>query len=235
MKNRLLRILAALVLILGAIGLGSLDLEWQLLIGGDPRETVEYLRNEVQQAGALRYLLILLLFALLPLVLVPHSAICVVTALLFRPLPAILMILAGSLLNTAIGFWLARDLGRAWVEKAFSGAPRLLQRMDEGSGSRGWMLALMLRCIPMPFAWAALAAGLSRIRFSQIAGATIALMIPWSIFFTIFVESILEGSGKKLALSILLVAVLVATAWTLAARAKKRTPDAPTPETLSDG
>src|SRR4051812_28342327 len=96
MRSRDLILLSLLFLLLGLF-LARAGLDWKALLHGPFAQRLESLKTFVAREGKWSDLAYLVLFATLPLALVPVSLLCVAAGLAFRPVEAGVLIWTGSL------------------------------------------------------------------------------------------------------------------------------------------
>lgn len=113
-------------------------------------------------------------------------------ALLFGALTSTLLIFISELINAFILFFLARFLGRAYVDKRMSGRYR---KLDERLSGVHFFWLFLMRAVPLiPYRFLDLAAGLTRIRFRRYLAACI-LGTPLKTF---WMQSILASIGDNI-------------------------------------
>jgi phospholipase D1/2 len=110
------------------------------------------------------------------LAMVPMLAMIAMTATLFDPPTAFFTTLVGALAAAGLQFWAVRLLGREPIRRRWS---RLLARVDRLGGRHGLMSVALLRATPVaPFTVVNIAAGLSRIGFTDFLAGTAAGLSP---------------------------------------------------------
>ena len=106
---------------------------------------------------------------------VPFALLAGINTILFGWAGGYIISLTGSVLGSALGFWLARALGQDWAK------PKLekLGKWADLPESRSFYLVLMARLIPiLPAAAVNYAAGLSPMKFRSFVLATLLGKIP---------------------------------------------------------
>jgi uncharacterized membrane protein YdjX (TVP38/TMEM64 family) len=184
-------------------------LDWSSLLHGRWKEGLGSLKAFVRAEGGWSYAAYLALFTALPILLVPVSLLCVAAGLAFEPIPAACLIWTGSLCSTVLTFFLGRFFGRGLVQRLLSGRWSGLKGWDAGAAKHGFQACLAARFLPIPFAVAGYAAGLSAVDLGSLLGATALAMLPWSIFYALFSRSLTQGSLSQAALVLGLLALLV--------------------------
>jgi uncharacterized membrane protein YdjX (TVP38/TMEM64 family) len=113
-------------------------------------------------------------------------------AVLFGAVTSTLFIFISEVLNAFILFYLARSLGRAYVDKRLS--PRY-RKLDEKLGKINFFWLFLLRAVPLiPYRFLDLTAGLTKIHFSRYLAAVV-LGTPLKIF---WMQSILTAVGENI-------------------------------------
>lgn len=106
----------------------------------------------------------------------PDTAMNLVGAMVFGPFAGTFYAWIGVFVGATWGYWLARFLGRDFVER-FLGAR--FNALDERFRDDGFRALLMIRLLPiMPFGVVSLAAGLTRIRTRDYLLATAIGILP---------------------------------------------------------
>ncbi|MFH0826702.1 MAG: VTT domain-containing protein [Candidatus Omnitrophota bacterium] len=113
-------------------------------------------------------------------------------ALLFGAATSTLLIFISELINAFILFFLARFLGRAYVDKRLSDRYR---KLDEKLAGLPFFWLFLMRAVPLiPYRFLDLAAGLTRLRFRRYLAACI-LGTPLKTF---WIQSILVSVGDNI-------------------------------------
>jgi uncharacterized membrane protein YdjX (TVP38/TMEM64 family) len=196
-----------------AVAFVESGLSWQALRRGDWLEQVAGLKQTLQGSGWRGGVIYLALFAVLPLAMVPVSALFLAAGIVFRPLEAGLLMWSGSLLCTVVSFLLGRYLGRSVLDRLFRGRLVLLEKLDEHSGRHGFKACLLSRFLPFPFAFAGYAAGMTSIRLTHLVAATALTMLPWSVLYAVFGQSLTAHSVRSLSGLFALGAFVLAASW----------------------
>ena len=121
----------------------------------------------------LAYVLLLVIAVMSP---VPDTPIVIAGGYIFGPFISIPLTIIGQILGATTDFYLARKLGRSFVNKKFPKASGLL---NEYSHKLGWQTVFIMRLTPtLSFDLLSYAAGLSKIKFTHYIVATLSGMIP---------------------------------------------------------
>lgn len=121
----------------------------------------------------LAYIVLLVIAVMSP---VPDTPIVIAGGYIFGPYISIPLTIIGQILGATVDFYLARKLGRSFVNKKFPKASVLL---NEYSHKLGWQTVFIMRLTPtLSFDLLSYAAGLSKIKFTHYIVATLSGMIP---------------------------------------------------------
>lgn len=116
------------------------------------------------------------ILSLLPLLLFPDSVIVIAGGMLFGLWEGTILTVIGSLIGSAIAFYIARLLGQEAVNKFIKNPENAFKTQTE---KNGFWLVLMLRLIPLfPFKVVSYSAGLSKAKFKDFAIATTIGSLP---------------------------------------------------------
>lgn len=115
-------------------------------------------------------------------VLLPRMMLCVVAGATFG-LVAIPIVLPSSTLGALIAFLTARSLGARFVQR-WIGRKRLLKKISDAVDHEGWRIVALFRLgAPIPGAMTNYLFGLTNIRWSSFAWATLLFSIPQVVLF----------------------------------------------------
>jgi uncharacterized membrane protein YdjX (TVP38/TMEM64 family) len=211
MMRRLLPLLLGLGVVVG-LAL-SLDLDWAALFHGDLNAGTSALRAAAERQGPLKDAVLTLMIGLLPLLVVPISLLMLTAAMMLAPFKAVLVMLLGTALASSLSFALGRLAGRRVIEWLGWERFKLLQAVRGGAERHGFKMMLFARCLPVPFAFPGLAAGMLGLRFVHVFWGTCAMMLPWSLVYVFFGEALKRGDARYLGPALALFAVLSLLAW----------------------
>jgi len=136
----------------------------------------------------------------------PGSALTLAIGALYGVIPGLFYNMIASNLAAMTGFLTARHLGRDFVARflsarggSASGGKGKWKEFDEKTASHGFRFIFYLRLVPLfPFNGINFGAGLSKIRFTDYAVASLLGMIPGTFVYTYFAASLLSGAtGAK--------------------------------------
>ena len=211
MMRRLLPLALGLAVLVG-LAL-SLDLDWPALFRGDLNAGTSALRAAAERQGPMKDAVLTLMIGLLPLLMVPISLLLLTAAMMLTPLKAVMVIMLGTALAGSLSFALGRLAGRRVIEWLGLGRFKLLQAAQGGAERHGFKMTLFARCLPVPFAFPGLAAGMVGLRFRHFFWGTCLMMLPWSLVYVFFGEALRRGDARYLGPGLALFAVLSLLAW----------------------
>jgi uncharacterized membrane protein YdjX (TVP38/TMEM64 family) len=162
---------------------------------------------------------------------VPGMPFTVASGALFGTLLGSVLSWAGAMIGATVGYWVARTIGHdvvlRWLQR--------YERVDNAvADARDFDGMLRLRLIPvLPLGTVNFVGGLARVPFVAYLAATAVGVIPSTIIYTYFADSLLEGVGRgrsdALVSLIIASALLIALSLTprLLNRNKKKAPARP--------
>jgi uncharacterized membrane protein YdjX (TVP38/TMEM64 family) len=152
----------------------------------EPEEMVRL----IGRAGWAAPVVFILITALKPvLIFLPSMGLTIVAGLLFGPYYGALYVTIGGVASSAIGFYVARRLGRHRVEKFIKGK-HLLATADEKLEKEGFKTVLLLRIFNLPWDMVSYSAGLSKMGFKDFFLASLIMLPPTSFIYTYFGGSV---------------------------------------------
>lgn len=150
------------------------------------------------------------------LVMVPVTALIVVTALTFDPLVATIYALSGGVAAGVVTFGLGKLVGRDTVRRLTGSR---LNRISRHLGRKGLLATFALRVAPVaPFTIINLVAGASHIRFRDFTIGTLLGLAPGVVAITVFetrLEDVIRspGWGSWAVLALALLVIVAVFAW----------------------
>ena len=147
----------------------------------------------------------------------PLSVLIVVMAIVYGPVLGPIYTLSGAALSGTVTFWIGRKLGRETVRKL---AGRRVNDLSRALGKRGFLPVVVARLLPVgPYSIVNVVAGASHIGWRNFLLGTVIGLAPGVITTSVFIDrtiaAIREPNASTFALLVLIVAAIVALAWTL--------------------
>ena len=151
----------------------------------------EKLRGLIEGYGVLAPLIYMALYCIAPTLFLPGLPLSIVGAVLFGPVWGVVYTLSSASVGACIAFLVSRYLARDWIEGKLK-SPRW-RHLDDQVEKHGWKMVAFTRLIPLfPFNLLNYAFGLTRVRFSHYALATLVFMLPGTVAFITFSSSLLD-------------------------------------------
>ena len=177
-------------------------------------------------------LIVIAAFIVGGLLVMPVTAMIIVSVLVFDPLLGFFYALAGSVISALTGYGLGSLLGRNAVRQL---AGKRINEVSRQLAKRGFLTMLVVRIVPVaPFTVVNLVAGASHIRLRDFGLGTLFGMVPGILGIALLTDRVaatLRSPDWQSSLTLLVVAALVLTAGYLLSRqllrlAKNKTGDA---------
>jgi uncharacterized membrane protein YdjX (TVP38/TMEM64 family) len=183
--------------------------------------SIEEVRATVDSAGSAAPVLFALLYAALTLTPTPATLTSITAGVLFGLPLGLLVVLAGAVTGSAVGFGLARVLGRDAVRALDS---QQLQRLDGLLRRRGLIAVIGIRLVPLPFAAVNYACGLSALRLRDyLLGTAVGILPGATAYVTVGAFGATPDSVPFL-LAVVGVAALTLVGAALVRRSRRTTP-----------
>ena len=172
MKNNLIRVILALVLITGIT---------LVIMYRDQLDTTQ-LESWVKNAGAAAPILFMLIYVIGTVFFLPGSLLTLLGGALFGPYWGTFYNLTAATIGAMLSFLVARYLASDWVANKTGGK---MKQLINGVENEGWRFVAFTRLVPLfPFNLLNYALGLTKISFSQYSLATYICMLPGALAYT---------------------------------------------------
>jgi uncharacterized membrane protein YdjX (TVP38/TMEM64 family) len=150
----------------------------------------EKIRGWIDTFGRAAPLVYILVFAVVPVLLLPGLPMTIAGGLAFGPFWGTVYASIGSTLGAGLAFLVARYFARQAVQN-FLG--ERWKKVDEGVSRKGWVYVALTRLIPIfPFFLLNYAFGLTQIRFLTYLLASWLFMLPGTAAYVVFSASLLD-------------------------------------------
>lgn len=157
-----------------------------LLLYYTPAPKPQALQDFLSQFGSVAPVVFILICVLKPVIFfVPSMGLTVVAGLLFGPFYGTIYVAIGGMGSAAVGFYLARKLGRKGIERFLKGRKRL-HELDGKMEKEGFKAILLMRFFNIPWDIVSYSAGLSGIRFKDFYLGSMLTVLPISFIYTYF-------------------------------------------------
>lgn len=171
-----------------------------------PAEAVEWFRG----LGAWAGLVFILLYTMLPVLFVPGSILTLIAGVLFGPLLGTLYVIVGANLGAAAAFLAARYFGHALKDRLEKVRFMNIAEANKKIERNGFLFVLFLRLVPIfPYNGLNYGLALTRIRFRDYILGSIVGMVPAIFAFVYLGSSLAELDATKIAIALLLVALII--------------------------
>ena len=204
-KNNLLQI-GLLVLILAAFGLTA----W-LYFSQFDRLSAENIKQFVGGFGPWAPVAFVVIYTISSPVPFIATFLSAAAGLLFGVLPGMLLSIFAATLSGVIPFYLARTLGKDWVEKRIKNE-QLQKAYDQSEGRGGFLFVLLMRLVPvLPWEVQNYIAGLTKVKIPEFLLGTVIGIIPGSFALNFLGDSISDPTSWEffLAIGLNVIAFLV--------------------------
>jgi uncharacterized membrane protein YdjX (TVP38/TMEM64 family) len=161
----------------------------------------------IEGAGIFAPLYYVATYAVATILFVPGAPLTLLGGVLFGPYFGALYTVIGATFGAVAAFAVGRFFGRKLLETTLQ-SKRLgkLRHYDEGLRERGFLTTLILRLIPLfPFNALNYALGLTAVKPSAYAAATLLGIIPGTFAYTYFGDSLAMLDVGSIAIAILLM------------------------------
>lgn len=141
---------------------------------------------------------------------IPASLFYISVGMAFEPLTAVLVNLAGILLEVTISYWFGRFLGGEYIRKllqAKKGGQKILEMQEKRSGAASVFVMRLLPVFPIDFV--SLFLGSSKYPFGKYLLLSVAGIAPRVVLFTLLGDTIYDYIPMKLIITLILIAVPV--------------------------
>jgi len=177
------------------------------------------LQQFIQSFGFWAPLVYIIIYTIGPTLMFPGSILSLAGGLAFGPIWGTIYTVLGATIGACGAFWVARIMGRGFVEKLAKGK---LKTFDDSAAEHGIQVMLFLRLVPLfPFNVLNYAAGLSKIRFMDYLIGTLVGIIPGT-FAYVYLGSSLTNILSWQFLSAVALFVVITVVITLIKRRKRK-------------
>ncbi len=170
--------------------------------------------------GDFAALCFVLIFSLKPiLVFVPTSILSIIAGSIFGPFTGLCLCMISSFFSSTLAFFLARFLGKPFVDKTIGGKAL---KLDENIGENGLIIILLMRLsIIFPFDALSYACGLSKMKYRDYILGTMIGILPEITVYSFMGNSIRHPFSVKFLLPILLVVSLAVISYFVYKKSKE--------------
>lgn len=207
MSQRQSGTVSRILLIVLIVALGALAIHYRGVLS---MQTIE---RWTLEAGAWAPAVFMLAYAVSTVLFIPAVPITLAGGALFGPFWGTVYNLIGATIGAILAFAVSKYLASGWVRRMMGGR---LKKLYDGVEAEGWKFVAFTRLVPViPFNALNYALGLTPIKFSHYAVATLVFMLPGAFAYTYVgyagKEAFTDGEGSlhKILIAIGLVALAV--------------------------
>lgn len=169
-----------------------------------------YLKNQVNNFGFFSPVIFIIIFAFGTVAFIPATILSIASGILFGTTLGTIYSIIGATIGAGIAFFIAKILGKPYIESVIDTKLIKLKQLSSHIEKKGFKSTLILRIIPIiPFTSINYALGLTKIRFDQYIIATFIGLIPSTILYAYFGESIILFNIKNMFISLALLITLI--------------------------
>jgi uncharacterized membrane protein YdjX (TVP38/TMEM64 family) len=175
----------------------------------------------IKARGTFSEIIYLLLFFIKPLfIMIPANVMAVIAALAFGSSRGFILTMVGFFISGTVAFYLARFLGKDFVESILGDK---LIKLDDKIEKNGFKILLILRLPPIiPFDPLSYACGFTKMRYRDFIFASLLGVIPETVCYSILGTSYKNPFSIKFLLPILLLVISVVLSKKILNRNKER-------------
>lgn len=169
------------------------------------------MRRYILSYGKFSSLIFILIYSLKPVLLVvPTSLLSILAGNIYGPYKAVLMSMIGCFGSGTVAFFLARFLGRSFVDKILKGKAMTLDDSIEKHGFK--IMALMRLAVIFPYDPLSYAAGLSKMRYRDFILGTLVGIFPEMVSYSLMGKNLKHPFSLKFILPIVLIIIFAMAA-----------------------
>ncbi|MGH9857966.1 MAG: FAD-dependent oxidoreductase, partial [Acidobacteriota bacterium] len=187
----------------------------RILVGSDV-DSFERIRSAIESFGVIAPAVFVVVYIVATIALLPGTPLTITAGVLFGPWLGTLYVLLGATSGAVITFFMSRLLGRRAVRALLRDRLKRIKKYDDWLNTHGFLAVLFLRLIPLfPYNVLNYALGVTHVSARNYILATALGMIPGTFVYVYFGSSLAALSPGRIAISIGIIAALVAgtTLW----------------------
>lgn len=181
----------------------------------------EALRTFIHSFGMLAPFVFILVYAIGICLFLPGTLLTAIGAILFGTFWGTILTLIGATIGASLAFFIARHLGKDFVDSAVKGKLKEYNKFIE---KEGFSAIFYLRLIFVPFTPLNFAAGLTKVKFKDYFWGTLLGIIPGAFIFNFFFDSITDitSTSNMLSWKVILSVVLFVVSFFIPVIIRKR-------------
>ncbi|MBC2581528.1 TVP38/TMEM64 family protein [Clostridium sp. DJ247] len=172
------------------------------------------LRIYILSYGKFAAIMYIIVYSLKPVVLIiPVSLMSILAGNIFGPHKAIILSMIGCFTSATLAFFLARLLGRSFVDKILK---RKAMNLDSNIEKHGFKIMLVMRlCFIFPYDPLSYAAGLTKMKYKDFILGSLIGVFPEMIAYSFMGKNIEHPFSIKFVLPIILIVIFAVSAMSI--------------------
>ncbi|WPC42141.1 TVP38/TMEM64 family protein [Clostridium sp. JS66] len=181
---------------------------------------IKHVRHYILSYGKFASVAFVILYSLKPVALiVPVSLLSIVAGNVFGPYKALLLSMIGCFTSGTLAFFLARFLGRSFVDKLLKGKAMKLDSSIEKHGTA--IMCIMRLSFIFPYDPLSYAAGLTKMKYRSFIIGTMIGVFPEMVSYSFIGKSLEHPFSIKFFIPIIFIVVVAVTALGIYKSSKK--------------
>ncbi|AKN33351.1 membrane protein [Clostridium carboxidivorans P7] len=181
---------------------------------------IKHVRHYILSYGKFASIAFVILYSLKPVALiVPVSLLSIVAGNVFGPYKALLLSMVGCFTSGTLAFFLARFLGRSFVDKLLKGKAMKLDSSIEKHGTA--IMCIMRLSFIFPYDPLSYAAGLTKMKYRSFIIGTMIGVFPEMVSYSFIGKSLEQPFSIKFFIPIIFIVVVAVTALGIYKSSKK--------------
>lgn len=171
-----------------------------------------YLKHYILSYGKFSSIIFIIIYSLKPIVfIIPASLLSIVAGNIFGSFYAFIFSMVGCFFSATLAFFLARALGKPFVDKVLKGK---IVKIDSNVEKHGFLIMLLMRlCFVFPFDGLSYACGLTKVKYKDFILGSVLGIIPEIIVYSYIGKNIGKHFFKKLIIPIILILLIALTSY----------------------
>ena len=168
---------------------------------------VERIVNFIRSKGPFAAIIFLGIYALKPFIIVmPSNVVAIVGGIIFGPIKGFLISMVGFFVSGTIAFYLARFLGKEFVQKLIGNK---IMKLDDNMRNNGFKILFFLRLPPiLPYDPLSYACGFTNISFFAFIMASLLGVVPETLCYSVIGKNLAYPFSIKFIIPIAIVVLV---------------------------
>lgn len=181
---------------------------------------IRHVRNYILSYGKFASIIFVLIYSLKPIFLVvPVLPLSIVAGSVFGPYKALMLSMIGCFTSATLAFFLAKFLGRSFVDKILKGKAMKLDSNIEKHGAM--IMGIMRLSFVFPYDPLSYAAGLTKMKYKDFILGTLIGVFPEMVSYSFIGKSLDHPFSIKFFIPIISIIVIALTAFFIYKSSKK--------------